>query len=138
MANAPAQTDWVLVRRMMQTAIDFCEQVETAGYRETDRDATAAVNGQSVTVQDVLASAWTYSETMRYAIIRQRHQADDDLAYVPETARILTAMAAACAELCGAKAGAAEAAGVAGMLAWFETHAGDTLESAIAKRRAER
>ncbi|MBX9466728.1 MAG: hypothetical protein KL839_02145 [Rhizobium sp.] len=134
MANAPAQTDWALVRRMMQAAIDFCEQVETAGYRETDRDATAVVNGQAVSVQDVLTSAWTYSETMRYAIIRQRHQADDDFAYVPETARILTAMAAACAELCGAKAGTGEAAGTAEMLRWFEMHAGETLKAALATR----
>ena len=134
MANAPARTDWALVRRMMQAAIDFCEQVETEGYRETDRDATAVVNGQAVSVQDVLTSAWTYPETMRYAIIRQRHQADDDLAYVPETARVLTAMAAACAELCGAKAGTGEAAGTAEMLRWFEMHAGETLKAALATR----
>lgn len=134
MANAPAQTDWALVRRMMQAAIDFCEQVETEGYRETDRHATAVVNGQAVSVQDVLTSAWTYPETMRYAIIRQRHEADDDLAYVPETARILTAMAAACAELCGAKAGIGEAAGTAEMLRWFEMHAGETLKAALATR----
>lgn len=134
MANAPAQTDWALVRRMMQAAIDFCEQVETEGDRETDRDATAVVNGQAVSVQDVLTSAWTYPETMRYAIIRQRHEADDDLAYVPETARILTAMAAACAELCGAKAGTGEAAGTAEMLRWFEMHAGETLKAALATR----
>ncbi|MBU0737529.1 MAG: hypothetical protein KJ981_19745 [Alphaproteobacteria bacterium] len=134
MANAPAQTDWVLVRRMMQAAIDFCEQVETAGYRETDRDAIAVVNGQAVSVQDVLTSAWTYPETMRYAIIRRRHQTDDDLAYVPETARILTAMAAACAELCGAKPGIGEAAGTADMLRWFEMHAGEMLKAALATR----
>ena len=109
MANAPAQTDWALVRRMMQAAIDFCEQVETAGYRETDRDATAA-------------------------IIRQRHEADDDIGYVPETARVLTAMAAACAELCGAKTRTGDAAGTAEMLRWFEMHAGETLKAALATR----
>ena len=134
MANAPAQTDWALVRRMMQAAIDFCEQVETAGYRETDRDATAAVNGQAVSVQDVLTSAWTYAEAMRYAIIRQRHEADDDIGYVPETARVLTAMAAACAELCGAKTSTGDAAGTAEMLRWFEMHAGETLKAALATR----
>jgi L-serine deaminase len=131
-------TDWMMVRQMMNAAIDFCEKVEASGCHESDRAATTVVDGQAVSVQDVLTSAWTYPEAMRYAIIRQRHEDDDDLAYVPETARILTAMAAACAELCGSKSGTAEAAGVAGMLAWFETHAGDTLESAIAKRRAER
>lgn len=134
MANASPSTDWATVRRMMNAAIDFCEQVEAAGYRETDRDATSVVNGQAVSVQDVLASAWTYPETMRYAIIRKRHEADDDLAYVPETARVLTAMAEACAELFGAKAGSADAAGVSEMLHWFEAHAATTLREAMSRR----
>ncbi|MDQ0423173.1 hypothetical protein J2045_004225 [Peteryoungia aggregata LMG 23059] len=134
MANASAQTDWALVRRMMLASIDFCEEVETAGYRETDRGATTVVNGQAVSVQDVLTSAWTYPETMRYAIIRKRHEANDDLAYVPETARVMTAMAAACAELCGAKPGTGEAVGMSDMLRWFETHAGETLRAALAAR----
>lgn len=138
MTTAPSQTDWDLVRRMMHAAIDFCEQVETAGYCEADRDATTLVNGQAVSVQDVLTSAWTSPETMRYAIIRQRHEADDDLAYVPETARVLTAMAAVCAELCGAKCGTGEAAGVADMLRWFEAHAGETLHAALSTRPEER
>jgi hypothetical protein len=128
------RTDWALVRQMMAAAIDFCEEVETAGYRETDRDATTVVNGQAVSVQDVLTSAWTYPEAMRYAIIRQRQVANDDLPYVPETARVLTAMAAACAELCEAKSGTGEAAGTAEMLQWFATHAGQTLRAALSPR----
>lgn len=126
-----ARTDWVLVRKMMNAAIDFCETVEAEGFREADRAATTVVNGQAVSVQDVLASAWTYPETMRYAIIRKRLEANDDLPYVPETARVLTAMSAACAELCGAKSGTGEAAGTAEMLQWFAVHAGQTLRAAL-------
>ncbi|KQW28979.1 hypothetical protein ASE36_10890 [Rhizobium sp. Root274] len=131
------RTDWALVRQMMTAAIDFCEEVESVGYRETDRDATTVVHGQAVSVQDVLTSAWTYPEAMRYAIIRTRHAAADDLAYVPETARVLTSMAAACAELCGAKPGAAEDAGVGEMLRWFDGHAGETLRGALSTRAKE-
>ncbi|MFN4207445.1 MAG: hypothetical protein ACK4HG_13680 [Agrobacterium albertimagni] len=127
-------TDWMMVRQMMNAAIDFCEKVEASGCRESDRAATTIANGQAVSVQDVLTSAWTYPEAMRYAIIRQRHESDDDLAFVRDTARILTAMAAACAELCGSKPGTAEAAGVAKMLRWFEAHAGETLTAALATR----
>ena len=129
-----ARTDWALVRKMMNAAIDFCETVEASGYAEADRDATTVVNGQAVSVHDVLACAWTYPETMRYAIIRRRQEANDDLPYVPETARVLTAMAAACAELCGAKSGTGEAAGTAEMLQWFATHAGQTLRAALSPR----
>ena len=127
-------TDWMMVRQMMNAAIDFCEKVEASGCRESNRAATTIVNGQAVSVQDVLTSAWTYPEAMRYAIIRQRHEADDDIGYVPETARVLTAMAAACAELCGAKTSTGDAAGTAEMLRWFEMHAGETLKAALATR----
>ncbi|RKE84166.1 hypothetical protein [Rhizobium sp. AG855] len=137
MSDLTRQTDWNSVRRMMNAAIDFCEQVEALGYGERDRDAATDVNGQTVSAQDVLTSAWTYPETMRYAIIRQRHDAADDLAYVPETARVLQAMAAACAELCGARPGTSEAVRVPELLQWFETHAPQTLKTALVSRRGE-
>jgi hypothetical protein len=95
-------TDWNTVRAMMACAIDVCEQLERAGYREAHRDLRVAVAGQTVSVQDILVSAWTMPENLRYAIIRDRHDRGADLAYVPETARILGATAAACGELLGA------------------------------------
>jgi hypothetical protein len=129
-----ARTDWALVRKMMNAAIDFCETVEASGYVEADRDAEVVVGGQSITVHDILTSAWTYPEALRYAIIRNRHDADDNVAYTPETARILTAMAAAAAETIGAKADVATAE-TARMLSWFEEHAGPSLTAAIHARR---
>lgn len=64
------ETDWNTIRRMMNAAIDACERIERSGYNENDRDATISVNGQAVSVQDLLVSAWTYPENVRYQIIR--------------------------------------------------------------------
>jgi hypothetical protein len=129
-------TDWSLVKDMMAAAIDLCERVEAAGYTENDRDAVVGVNGQGVSVYELLVSAWTYPEKIRYTIIRQRHAKGDDLPYVPETARILVAMAQAAAELIGS--GHDEAPvfdDVRKMNLWFGRHAAPRIEQAIAKRR---
>jgi hypothetical protein len=96
------ETNWTLVRDVLNAAIDSCEALERAGYIEQHRGRTVAVNGQPVSVQDFLVSAWTLPESARYAVIRQRHEKGIDSPYVPETARILTAVTAACVELIGA------------------------------------
>jgi len=94
-------TDWKTVRAMMNAAIDACESTEHAGYTEHHRAIT--VNDAGATVFDAMTSAWALPESMRYRIIRERHDAGMDSPYVPETARILVAMAQAAAELIGAK-----------------------------------
>lgn len=68
------KTDWNVIRGMMNAAINACERIEASGYAETDRDATINVGGQQVSVRDMLVSAWTYPENLRYQIIRQRHE----------------------------------------------------------------
>src|SRR3712207_2424880 len=88
---------------MMDAAIDTCKQVEALGLTEQDRGRTVDVAGAKASVFDILASAWIYPETLRCQIIRERHDKAADLAYVPETARILVNMAEACAELIGAR-----------------------------------
>lgn len=95
------QTDWETVRAMMNAAIDACESTERAGYSEHHRAITA--NDAGATVFDVMTSAWTLPEAMRYRIIRERRDAGMDSPHIPETARILVAMAQAAAELVGAK-----------------------------------
>ncbi|RCW28225.1 hypothetical protein DFR48_101234 [Ciceribacter lividus] len=127
-------TNWSLIRNMMNAAIDFCERVEAAGYTEADRDADVVVNEQPVTVQDILTSAWTYPENMRYEIIRMRYEDRTNLAYVPEMSRILTAMAEASAELVGGKGLAEEP--VRRMITWFEKDGAVLLETAIKHRRS--
>jgi HD-like signal output (HDOD) protein len=96
------KTDWNLIRDVLNAAIDSCERLEQAGYAEEQRSRSVQVGGRQVNVLEFLISAWTLPENVRYEIIRARHDENLDLPYVPETARILTAVAAACAELIGA------------------------------------
>lgn len=83
----------------MSTVIDSWEQIETAGFNEEHRSATVEIKGVDYSVQEFLISAWTLPKTIRYQIIRERHEARNDLSYVPEAARTLVSMAQACAEL---------------------------------------
>lgn len=129
------KTDWNLIREMMGAAIDACERIEATGYNENDRDATIDVGAQKVSVYDFLVSAWTLPENLRYQIIRERHDQATDLPYVPETARILVAMAQASAELIGVGDTAPAGNGIQKMIQWFENHAAPGVEQAITDRR---
>ncbi|MGF6634791.1 hypothetical protein [Paraburkholderia sp. MM6662-R1] len=126
------ETDWKLIRDVINSAIDSCESLEQAGYAEQHRGRTVEVNGQRVSVQDFLVSAWTLPENARYEVIRQRHEQGLDQPYVPESARILTAVIAACAELIGA--GEAPPGGdmVHGMANWYRNHFDPKVKHAIA------
>lgn len=129
------KTDWNLIRTMMGAAIDACERIEATGCTEHDRDATIDVEGQKVSVHDFLVSTWTLPENIRYRIIRERHDKATDLPYVPETARILVAMAQAGAELIGAGEPAPAEGDIRKMIQWFADHAAAGIERAIADRR---
>lgn len=125
------QTDWDLIRSMMATAIDACEAIETMAYEEAHRDIAIDVGRDRVTVFDYMVSAWTFPESLRYQIIRERHDVGTDLPYVPEFARIIVAMAQASAELIGAKESAPAQAALQQMMAWYRDHALPGLERAI-------
>ncbi|MBP1853512.1 hypothetical protein [Rhizobium halophytocola] len=130
-------TDWNVIRGMMAAAIDACERVEATGVQEGDREAVVRLLGQDVSVFDLLTSAWTYPENIRYAIIRERHDRGDNLAHVPEFARILVAMAQAAAETIGSSEGHAPAgAQIDAMIAWYGDHAVPGIEKAIDLRRS--
>ena len=129
------KTDWNVIRGMMNAAINACERIEASGYAETDRDATINVGGQQVSVHDMLVSAWTYPENLRYQIIRERHEKETDLPYVPETARILLAMSQAAAELVNAGDVTPAQEKVREMIAWFDNHLVPGIESATATRQ---
>jgi hypothetical protein len=131
------KTDWNTIRGMMNAAIDACERIEASQYKEKDRDATVDVNGQLVSVQDLLVSAWTYPERLRYQIIRDRHDAKADVPYIPETARILLAMSQAAAELIDAGEVKPAKDAISKMIAWFEDHLSPNIEAAVASRRGE-
>lgn len=129
------KTDWHLVRDMIGAAIDACERIEATGYREEDRDAIIDIEGQEVTVHDILVSAWTLPENLRYRIIRARHEDGADIAYIPETARILLAMAQACAELIGAGETGPGSDDARDAIDWIGRHAVPGIEQAIAAKR---
>ncbi|TXN06403.1 hypothetical protein FV219_09795 [Methylobacterium sp. WL122] len=129
------KTDWSLIREMMSAAIDTCERIEACGYSENDRDASAVLAGQDVSVYEMLVSAWTYPENIRYKIIRSRHDNQNDLPYVPEAARILIAMAQASAELIDANVSATREADVRRMIDWFQNKAALKVEEAIFNKR---
>ncbi len=131
-------TNWKLIRELLNAAIDTCERIEASGYKETDRDAVIDVIGQPVSVQDLLTSAWTAPESLRYAIIRHRHDVGINAAYVSETARILVSTAQAAAEMIGAGGGDTfTALQSQKMTAWFNEHAAPAIERAIAARRQQ-
>jgi hypothetical protein len=125
------KTDWDLIRAAMNAAIDSCERLEKNGYEEAHRSLEVDVGGQAVRVYDFLVSAWTMPEQMRYEIIRARHDQNIDLPYVPETARILTAVAAACAEVVGAGQSEALEKAMQGMTHWYRHHFDVHVERAI-------
>jgi hypothetical protein len=125
------QTDWKLIRDVLNTAIDSCEALENAGYREGHRSRTVDVSGLEVSLQEFLVSAWTLPERARYEVIRQRHDNGTDLPYVPETARIMTAVTAACTELIGAGTDSTGGVAVSGLVNWFRDHFDPNVKRAI-------
>lgn len=129
------KTDWNVVRNLMNAAIDACERIDASGYVEADRDAVIDIAGQEVSVHDLLVSAWTYPEKLRYQIIRERHDAGVDLPYVPETARILLAMSQAAAELVNAGDVTPAEEKLLKMIAWFDSHLASGIEAATANRK---
>lgn len=129
------KADWNVIRGMMNAAINACERIEVSGCVETDRDATINIGSQQVSVHDMLVSAWTYPENLRYLIIRERHEKETDLPYVPKTARILLAMSQAAAELVNAGDVTPAQEKVHEMIAWFDNHLVPGIESATATRQ---
>jgi hypothetical protein len=124
-------TDWNLIRAVINTAIDSCERLDKLGYVESHRGLTVDVNGHNVSVHEFLISAWTLAENARYQVIRQRHDESKDLPYVPEFARILVSVATACVELIDAGEHPPAADFMNGMINWYRNHFDTYVERAI-------
>ncbi|HEY0937174.1 MAG TPA: hypothetical protein VGD91_25980 [Trebonia sp.] len=95
-------TDWQLVRDLLAAAVDACEAAERLGLADEDRGLPTGAG--PVDVGDVLASAWTYPENVRYGVVRARHALGADAPFQPELARALREVGGLCAELVGAGA----------------------------------
>jgi len=116
-------TDWQTIRSLMAAAIDFAEGVERAGFSEDDRCRAVDVDGQTVTLFDIMASATTLPEVLRYRIIHDRHDSGADTPYVSEGARIVIAMATACAELVGGEDASPAAEDIRKAIGWYRDYA---------------
>ncbi|WP_231949383.1 hypothetical protein [Herminiimonas arsenitoxidans] len=125
------KTDWNLVREMMAVAIDSCEEFEKSGYAETYRELTVPINDFEISLQEIMVSACTYPELLRYQIIRERHDKQLDIPYIPEQARILMGMAAACAELIGAADARVAETQIKNMIDWYSDIAVPNVQRAI-------
>lgn len=119
----------------MASAIDACERLEGLGLSEGDREAVTTTDGQRVSVFDILTSTWIYPESLRYRIIRQRHEIGADLPYVPETARVVVNVAQACAELIGSGSPAPVDDMCRKMVRWYREHAVPLVEQAVEDRQ---
>lgn len=115
----------------MNTAIDACERIERSGYSEANRDVTIQINEHTVSLHDLLVSASTYPEHMRYCIIRERHDLNANLPYVPETARILQNMAAVAAELVDTADRTPANQKLRDMITWYHDHLPTSVEKAL-------
>ncbi|WP_127077721.1 hypothetical protein [Rhodomicrobium lacus] len=116
-------TDWQTIRALMAAAIDFAEAVERAGLSEEDRGRTVHVDGRTVSLFDIMASASTLPEALRYRIIRDRHDLGADAPYVSENARIVMAMTGACVELIGAGYANPAPEDIRKAIGWYRDHA---------------
>ncbi|HVW52727.1 MAG TPA: hypothetical protein VHC91_20425 [Trinickia sp.] len=124
-------TDWDQIRNVFAAAIDFCEQLETLGYSEDIRTQSAVIRGKNVSAFEVVTSAWSIAEATRYAVIRSRHDTDNDLPYVPETARIIAAAAGVCAELVHSGGNVSAAAGVDRLTTWLTRDGIDAVQATL-------
>ncbi|WP_116135248.1 hypothetical protein [Trinickia diaoshuihuensis] len=132
MPKLPA-TDWDRIRKIFAAAVDFCEQMEALGYSEEARTQSALIDGTKVSAHEVVTSAWSIAEATRYTVIRSRHDADNDLPYVPETARIITAAAGVCAELVHNDRKLAAAARIDYLTTWLESDGLKALKETLEK-----
>lgn len=96
-------TDWGLIRRVMNSALDACERLDRIGITEDDRSASTRVGEVDIRVWDFLQSAWVMPENFAYMVVRLRHDLNDDTPYTTEQARILKGVADFCSELIGAR-----------------------------------
>lgn len=130
-------TDWKLIRNLMAAVIDTCEDIEAAGYAEADRGRTVVLREQPVTLYDVMVSAQTLPEQLRYEVIRERRDKGADAAYVPEAARMIVRMAEACSELVGADETKPAEEFARWAIDWYRQVAGPAVCRALGKQAGE-
>jgi hypothetical protein len=105
-----------------------------AGYIEADCGRAVVLREQPVTLYDVMGSAQTLPEQLRYKVIRERRDKGGDAAYVPEAARMIVHMAEACSELVGADETKSAEQFARWAIDWYRQVAGPAVCRALAER----
>jgi len=94
-------TDWKLIRNLMNTVLDCCEDVEKLQIKEEEWAVTTPIGDQEVSVYDLLQSAWRYPENLKDCLIRARHEMGQDRHFLPDIHRSLVKSCEIAAELIG-------------------------------------
>lgn len=150
--NGFMATDWKLVRRLINAALDACEALDQQEITDDERSVTIRTVGgqQAGTVWDALQSAHTAPENVRYMVIRGRGQLGDSAPFVQPVSRVLYQVGALAAELVGAQRLQAPIKGIdpyasgreqsleaviENLAAWYETDLVSNVEGALSRAR---
>ncbi|MBU2967888.1 hypothetical protein KO527_00730 [Pseudoalteromonas sp. C2R02] len=89
-------TDWSLIRKLVNTAIDTCENIEKLGVEETDR---GVVVNDSITINDFLISSWVAPENLSKKVVCKSHDLGVAKPYTDELSRTMLSIGSLCSEL---------------------------------------
>lgn len=145
-------TDWKLVRRLVNSALDACEALDHLEITDDERStAVRAANGQTAgTVWDALQSAHIFPENVRYMVIRGRGQLGDSAPFVQPVSRVLQQTGLLAAELVGSQQLQVPIKGIdpyspereqslesviENLATWYESHLVPNVEIALANAR---
>src|SRR5690554_6311729 len=152
--NGFMATDWKLVRRLINAALDACEALDQQEITDDERSvAIRTVGGQQAgTVWDAFQSAHTAPENVRYMVIRGRGQLGDSAPFVQPVSRVLYQVGSLAAELVGAQQLQAPIKGIdpfapgreqslesviESLAVWYESHLVSNVEVAMASVRSD-
>ncbi len=128
-------TDWQLIRELMNSVIDACEAIEKLEVTADERDL--ALEAAPANVWDALQSSWIYPENIQYEVIRARHQLGIDKPFTSEAARSLVNTAKVCAEMIGAGEAESLQEPVRKLSEWYAAHLVPQVTTALEKNRTE-
>lgn|GEM_PF-5841743 len=89
-------TDWELIRKLVNTAIDTCEGIEKIGVNETHR---SVIVNEPVSINDFLISSWVAPENLTRKVICKSAALGQPKPYTDELARTMLSIGALCSEL---------------------------------------
>jgi len=89
-------TDWSLIRNLVNTAIDTCENIEKMGVNENHR--SIAIDGKA-SIHEFLISSWVAPENLTRKVICKSHELGNSKPYTDELSRTMLSIGALCSEL---------------------------------------